>query len=94
MIDPKLKPFIQAVLNFTSENINGLDALSMDEIVDGIKEFSDEEILSLAMPRPGHAGQYGFLYSRIFSKEEISEIAPALMRRLGDVKIPRNEKNI
>jgi hypothetical protein len=64
-------------------------SLNLDETLDAIKKLSDEEILSLAMPRPGHPGAYGFiLNSRM---EYMPEITVALMGRLGDVELPKNE---
>ena len=64
-------------------------SLNIDETLDAIKKLSDEEILSLAMPRPGHPGVYGFILNpRI---EHMPEITAALIHRLGDVELPKNE---
>ncbi len=64
-------------------------SLNLDETLDAIKKLSDEEILSLAMPRPGHPGAYGFILNpRI---EYSLEITVALMDRLIDVELPQNE---
>ncbi len=55
-----------------------------DEEIEGL---SEEEILNLAMERPGHPGQYGFLLSPEFfeSEEHIANTLHALLQRLGKV---------
>ena len=53
-----------------------------------IKQMSEEQVLTLAMERPGHPGQYGFLLSRRYFKSDdhLAETMGALMDRLGQVK--------
>ena len=68
---------------------------SLDEInkwvsklsAEEIQNLTDEEILSLAMERPGHPGQYGFmLHPGYFeSVEHLSEAMNQLMKRLNKV---------
>ena len=58
-----------------------ISGLSLEQIAD----LSDEEIRDLAIDRPGHPGQYGFLlipdYFR--SQDHLAETMQALMDRLG-----------
>ncbi len=53
-----------------------------------IENLSDEEILDLAIERPGYPGQYGFLLklSYLRSKEHLAETMSALLNRLEKVK--------
>ncbi len=53
-----------------------------------IENLSDEEILKLAMERPGHPGQYGFvLHPQYFrSEEHFAETMKAPLERLAKVK--------
>ena len=53
-----------------------------------IEELSDEEIHELAMERPGHPGQYGFLLSPSYFRSEahFAETMHALLERLKKVK--------
>jgi len=79
MIDQKFIPFIEAVINPYAEEIIGLDELSTEEIVAGIKKLSDEEILSIAMQRPEHPGRYGFIYNRLLvSDDSFGDVLAAL----------------
>lgn len=85
MTDPKLRPLIEAIINFPSEETpTGLNELTTEEMVKAIENFSDEEILNLAMERPGHKGQFGFMLNhRVFkSIEQFSEIMSSLHNRL------------
>ena len=56
--------------------------------VDQIASFTDDEIKTLSMERPGHQGVYGFLldHRRFSSQEHIAKTIGALMRRLGSAK--------
>lgn len=53
-----------------------------------IENLSDEEIQELAIERPGHPGQYGFLLSLEYfrSQEHLAETLHALLERLEKVK--------
>ena len=63
-------------------------SLNLDETLDAIKKLSDEEILSIAMPRPGHPGAYGFILNpRI---QYMQDITADLIHRLGQVELPKN----
>ncbi len=67
MIEQKNKPLIEAILNIYGDKApGGLNELTTEEMVEAIKGFSDEEILSLAMERPGHKGQFGFMLNHRF----------------------------
>lgn len=52
--------------------------------VDDIAALSDEEILAMAMQRPGHPGQYGFMLNPgdFRSKEHYMATMVALINRL------------
>ncbi len=53
-----------------------------------IENLSDEEIVKLAMERPSHPGQYGFLLQPTYfrSDEHFAETMKALLDRLAKVK--------
>jgi hypothetical protein len=53
-----------------------------------IQNLTDEEILSLAMERPGHPGQYGFMLQLGYfeSEEHLSMAMYQLMERLHKVE--------
>jgi hypothetical protein len=53
-----------------------------------IEDLSDEEIRELAIERPGHPGQYGFLLNPIFFRSEahLAETMKALLDRLAKAK--------
>lgn len=61
-----------------------ISKLSREEIED----LTDEEIHGLAIERPGHPGQYGFLLSPTFFRSEahLAEMMKALMDRLAKAK--------
>ncbi len=61
-----------------------ISSLSLEQI----ENLSDEEILDLAMERPGHPGQYGFLLKLDYfrSEEHLGEAMIALLNRLEKVK--------
>ena len=52
-----------------------------------IEQLSDDEILSYAMPRPGHPGQRGFLLNPQYfrNQEHLARTMHALLTRLGKV---------
>lgn len=52
-----------------------------------IQNLTDEEILSLAMERPGHPGQFGFMLNPGFfeSVDHMSEAMYQLMQRLNKI---------
>ena len=90
-MDKKFEPFIKAIMQPALEEISGLDELTTQELVNVIKNFSDEDVLGLAMPRPGHEGVYGFMLNpRVFgimkSKERLVEITTALMNRFSEAQ--------
>lgn len=71
-------------------DINNLDELnkwasklSLEEI----KNLLEDEILEMAMERPGHPGQYGFMLQLPFfkSQEHFAETMHALMQRLQKI---------
>ncbi len=55
--------------------------------VKGIQDLSDEEIVNLAMERPGHPGQYGFMLNPAFyaSEEQMANTMNELLHRLHKV---------
>jgi hypothetical protein len=61
-----------------------ISGLSLEQI----ENLSDEEILNLAIERPGHPGQYGFLLQLAYfrSEEHLAETMHALMNRLSKAK--------
>ena len=61
-----------------------ISKLSLEQIED----LSDEEINELAIERPGHPGQYGFLLSPLFFRSDahLAETMKALLDRLAKVK--------
>jgi hypothetical protein len=68
----------------TIEEINRrASLLSVEEI----ETLTDDEIKGLAMERPGHPGQYGFLLSpqAFRSTEHLAETLHALTKRLAKV---------
>lgn len=56
--------------------------------IETIAKMSDEEIMALAMERPGHPGQYGFMFSpkQFRSEEDFAATMYELMQRLGKVE--------
>ena len=56
--------------------------------VQQIKNLPEDEILSMVMERPGHPGQYGFMWQTQYlrSDEHFAEKACELMKRLGKVE--------
>jgi len=81
----KLKlPGRTGFMNNNMKNLDELNKLSAENI----QNLSEEEILFLAMERPGHPGQYGFLLqiSYFKSKEHLSQTMFTLMQRLQKVK--------
>lgn len=56
--------------------------------IEQIENFSDEEINSVKMERPGHPGQFGFMLNQKYfqSTEHHSQIMFALLTRLTKVK--------
>ena len=61
-----------------------ISRLSLEQIAN----LSDEEIQELAIERPGHPGQYGFLLDPTFFRSEAhaAETLKALLERLEKVK--------
>ena len=53
-----------------------------DELLDAIDSLSDDEVVSLSMPRPGHPEQRGFIWNQNILKDQLPEVAHALMKRL------------
>lgn len=53
-----------------------------------IENLSDDEIMGMAMQRPGHPGAYGFLLQPSYFKpgDHLSKTLYALMKRLGKVE--------
>jgi len=77
-------------------DINNLDELnkwasklSFEEI----NNLPEDEILEMAMERPGHPGQYGFMLQLSFfkSQEHFAETMRALMQRLQKVENLKNK---
>lgn len=55
--------------------------------VEQIKNLPEEEVLSVAMERPGHPGQFGFMWQLLYfrSQEHLAETMSALLQRLGKI---------
>jgi hypothetical protein len=79
--------------------INSLEELNKwasSLTLEQIKNLSEDEILSVAMERPGHPGQFGFMLQLQYfkSQEHFAEIMHALMERLqkvDDLKVKMSE---
>ena len=56
--------------------------------VEEIDNLSEDEVLGVAMERPGHPGQYGFMWQFQYfkSQEHFAEIVVAFMQRLQKVE--------
>ena len=54
-----------------------------EELLTAIDNLSDEEVISLAIPRPGHPGSRGFLFNQHILKDQLPEVCVALMLRLS-----------
>lgn len=69
--------------NYLEELNKWASNLSLKEI----KNLSEDEILNMAMERPGHPGQYGFMLQLQFfkSEEHFAETMCALLKRLNQV---------
>ncbi len=70
--------------------MNGLEQLNQlvsQLSVEQIEKLSENEILGMAVGRPGHPGQYGFMLqiSYFKSKEHLADTIYALMKRLEKV---------
>ncbi len=61
-------------------------AASLD--ASGVDALSDEEVSSLAMPRPGHPEQRGFMFDLkdFKSDKHMAEVLSALMKRLTTIQ--------
>ena len=57
-----------------------------EELVDAIDNLSDDEVISLSMPRPGHPEAQGFIWSQDMLKDQLPEVVVALMKRLEKAK--------
>jgi hypothetical protein len=89
-MDKKFEPVIKAILDFSLEEVEGLNELTTEEIIAFINSFSDEFVLGLAMPRQGHPGQYGFIYSKAFGEGmRFAEIAATLLNRFSKAQKDR-----
>ena len=70
--------------------------LTIDQVNELASELTIEEVtnlpeaitLSMAMQRPGHAGQYGFMVNPSYfkDKDKFAKIMFALMERFGKIK--------
>ncbi len=71
-----------------------LNKLASQLTPEQINNLSDDEILSLAMERPGHPGQYGFMLQIQYfqSQEHFAQTMSALLERLAKAK--NREKNV
>lgn len=56
--------------------------------IEKIRNLPEEELLYFVMERPGHSGQYGFMFPvvRFTSDNNFSTIFCELMKRLGKVE--------
>lgn len=59
-----------------------------------IKNLSEDEILNMAIERPGHVGQFGFMLQLGYfkSQDHLAKITHALMIRLGQVENVKEKK--
>ena len=55
--------------------------------VEQIENLPEEEVLMMAMERPGHPGQFGFMFQLQYfrSQEHLAETMHALLQRLGKI---------
>lgn len=70
--------------------------LTLDQVNELASQLKVEEvanlpeviILAMAMPRPGHAGQYGFMINPTYftTNDDLAKIMVALMERLDKIK--------
>lgn len=76
------------------DNLEELNKLVSKLSLKEIKNLSDDEILNMAMERPGHPGQYGFMLKLTYfnSEEHFAKIMNALMKRLQKVDNLRLKK--
>jgi len=87
-INDKLDPFATALLHPEADKVSGLDKISTERLVEGIKGFSDKIILGLAMENPERKGVYGFMLNpKVFNapedKERPRKVMDALISRLN-----------
>lgn len=70
------------------DHLEQLNRWASSLTVEQIENLSEDEILSVAMQRPGHPGAYGFMLQLQYfkSQEHFSKIMYALMKRLGKVE--------
>ena len=55
--------------------------------VEQIENLPEEEVLMMVMERPGHPGQFGFMFQLQYfrSQEHLAQTMCALMKRLGKI---------
>jgi len=75
-------------------DLEKLNKLASSLTIDQINNLTDNEILNMAMERPDHVGQFGFMLQVQFfnSEEHFAETMHALLERLGKVKDIKEKK--
>ena len=76
-------------------NLEELNKWASKLSVEEICNLSEDEVLGVAMERPGHPGQYGFMLQLQYfkSQEHFTEIMHALMQRLQKVENLKEKMN-
>ena len=70
------------------KKLEAINKLASQLSVEQIRNLSDEDVMSMAMERPGHPGQFGFMLRLQYFKstEHLAEISTALMKRLQRIE--------
>lgn len=79
-MDDDIKRFIQIVTSWGDMKITS--NYTTKELVDAIERFSDDEIIALSAPRPGHPKMRGFIFNPRILQKQLPEVSFAMMRRL------------
>lgn len=76
--------------------LDQVNELASQLTVEEVANLPEAIILAMAMERPGHAGQYGFLLNPTsFTKNDnLAKIMFALMERLGKIKDKESKMNL
>ena len=92
-MDDDIKRFIQIVTSWGDMKITS--NYTTKELVDAIEHFSDDEIIALSAPRPGHPEMRGFIFNPRILQEQLPEVSFAMMRRLekANNKSVKDKKN-
>lgn len=79
-MDDDIKLFIRICTSGSDMKISS--EYNTKELLDAIDSLSDDEVVSLSIPRPGHPGSRGYLWNPRILKDQLSEVCHALMKRL------------